>query len=134
MTLAVIGLFSAYDTVHNGTLVCSLFDSDPDIIGEIAFLLDMQKKGLKNWSDLAASLGIPRKDFKTFETCNTEYPAAESLFELVKIKYTRTTVMDLISHLDAIKRHDVIAVIRECTKGRFNIIFKFNPIRQNSVF
>ena len=134
MTLAVIGLFSAYDTVHNGTLVCSLFDSDPDIIGEIAFLLDMQKKGLKNWSYLAASLEIPRKDFKTFETCNTDCPAAERLFELVKIKYPRTTVMDLISHLDAIKRHDVIAVIRECTKGRFNIIFKFNPIRQNSVF
>lgn len=134
MTLAVIGLFSAYDTVHDGTLVCSLFDSDPDIIGEIAFLLDMQKKGLKNWSDLAASLEIPRKDFKTFETCNTDCPAAERLFELVKIKYPRTTVMDLISHLDAIKRHDVIAVIRECTKGRFNIIFKCNPIRQNSVF
>lgn len=134
MTLAVIGLFSAYDTVHDGTLVCSLFDSDPDIIGEIAFLLDMQKKGLKNWSDLAASLEIPRKDFKTFETCNTDCPAAERLFELVKIKYPRTTVMDLISHLDAIKRHDVIAVIRECTKGRFNIILKFNPIRENSVF
>ena len=134
MTLAVIDLFSAYDTVHDGTLVCSLFDSDPDIIGEIAFLLDMQKKGLKNWSDLAASLEIPRKDFKTFETCNTDCPAAERLFELVKIKYPRTTVMDLISHLDAIKRHDVIAVIRECTKGRFNIILKFNPIRENSVF
>ena len=135
MTLAVIGLFSDYDTVHNDTLVCSLFDSNPDIIGEIAFLLDMQKKGLKNWSDLAASLEIPRKDFKTFETCNTDFPAAERLFELVKIKYPRTTVMDLISHLNAIKRHDVITVIRECTKGRFNtLIFKFNPIRQNSVF
>ena len=135
MTLAVICLFSAYDTVRNGTLVCSLFDSDPDIIGGIAFLLDMQKKGLKNWSHLAASLEIPRKDFKTFETCNTEYPAAERLFEYVKIKYPRTTVRDLISHLEEIKRQDVIVAIRECTKGRFKIIiFKFNPKRQNSVF
>ena len=97
--------------------MCSLFDSDPDIIGEIAFLLDMQKKGLKNWSDLAASLEIPRKDFKTFETCNTECPAAEMLFEHMKIKYPRTTVRDLISHLEAIKRQDVIVAIRECSEG-----------------
>ena len=117
MTLVVTCLFSAYDTVDSGTLVCSLFDSDPDIIGKIAFLLDVQKKGLKTWSHLAASLEIPRGDFKTFETCNTDSPAAEKLFELVKIHYPRTTVRNLISHLEKIERRDVIVAIRECTKG-----------------
>ena len=117
MTLVVICLFSAHGMGDNGTLVCSLFDSDPDIIGEIAFLLDIKKTGLKNWSHLAASLEIPRKDFILFETCNSEYPAAERLFELVKIKYPRTTVRDLKRHLDAIERQDVIFAIRECTTG-----------------
>lgn len=117
LTLVVTCLFSAYDAVDEGTLVCSLFDSDPDIIGKIAFLLDMQKKGLKTWSDLAASLEIPRGDFKTFETCNTDCPAAERLFELVKIHYPQTTVRDLISHLEEIKRQDVIVAIRKCTEG-----------------
>ena len=121
LTLAVISVFSAYDTVDNDTLVCSLFDTDPDIIGEIAFLMDMQKKGLKKWSDLASSLKIPRADFKTFETCNTEYPAAETLFELVKVRNPRTTVRDLITHLEAIKREDVIISIRECTEGNNDI-------------
>ena len=116
-------MFSAYGTVDNDTLVCSLLDTDPDIIGEIAFLMDMQKKGLKKWSHLASSLKIPRADFKTFETCNTEYPAAETLFELVKIHYPRTTVRDMITHLEAIKRQDVIIAIRECTEGNKDIKF-----------
>ena len=114
-------MFSAYDTVDNGTPVCTLFDTDPDIIGKIAFLMDMQKKGLKNWSDLASSLKIPRADFKTFETCNTEYPAAETLFKLVKIHIPRTTVGTLITHLKTIKRQDVIIAIRECSEGNNNI-------------
>ena len=121
LTLAVISVFLAYDTVDNDTLLCSLFDTDPDIVGEIAFLMDMQKKGLKKWSDLASSLKIPRADFKTFETCNTEYPAAETLFELVKVRNPRTTVRDLITHLEAIKREDVIISIRECTEGNNDI-------------
>ena len=114
-------MFSAYDTVDNETPVCSLFDIDPDIIGEIAFLMDMQKKGLKKWSHLASSLKIPRADFKTFETFNTEYPAAETLFKLVKIRYPRTTVRDLITNLQAIKRQDVIIAIRKCTDGNNDI-------------
>ena len=114
-------MFSAYDTVDNNTPVCSLFDTDPDIIGEIAFLMDMQKKGRKKWSDLASSLKIPREDFETFETCNTEYPAAQTLFELLKSQYPRTTVRDLITHLETIKRQDVIIAIRECTEGNNDI-------------
>ena len=121
--------------MDNSTLVCSLFDSDSDIIGEIAFLLDMQKKGVKNWSHLAASLNIPRRKFKTFETGNTDCPAAEDLFKLVQSRCPRTTVGELISHLEKIERRDVIVAIRKCTTGRlFNVIFEFKAKAQISVF
>ena len=99
------------------TFVCSLFDSDPDIIGEVAFLLDMQKKGLKNWSHLAAKLGIKRKVFRSFESCNTENPT-EALFELLTIHFPRSTIGDLIRHLEIINRQDVINAVWESPDGR----------------
>ena len=96
--------------------MCSLFDSDPDIIGEMAFLLDLQKPGLKNWSHLAAKLGISRKDFKSFETCSTDNPT-EGLFELLKVRFPQLTIGELIRHLEAMKRRDVVNAIKESTRG-----------------
>lgn len=97
-------------------MVCSLFDSDPDIIGEMAFLLDKQKLGLKDWSDLAAKLGVTRTTFTSFETCSTVNPT-EELFEILKVRFPRLTVGKLIDHLDAIRRRDVITAIRKSTNG-----------------
>lgn len=97
-------------------MVCSLFDSDPDIIGEMAFLLDKQKLGLKDWSDLAAKLGVTRTTFTSFETCSTDNPT-EELFEILKVRFPRLTVGKLIDHLAAIRRHDVITAIRKSTNG-----------------
>lgn len=101
-------------SLNDDTFVCSLFDSDPDIIGEMAFLLDKQKMGLKDWADLAAKLGVPRTIFTSFETCSTDNPT-EQLFDIVKARFPRLTVGKLIDHLNAINRRDVILAIKKST-------------------
>ena len=103
-------------SLNDDTFVCSLFDSDPDIIGEMAFLLDKQKMGLKDWADLAAKLGVSRTIFTSFETCITDNPT-EQLFDIVKARFPRLTVGKLIDHLNAINRRDVILAIKKCTTG-----------------
>lgn len=97
--------------------MCSLFDSNPDIIGRIAFLLDRQKVGLKNWVQLATKLGIQKKVYKSFETCNTNNPT-EGLFQYLKIHSPRLTVKELITHLEAMQRSDVVKAINESTEGK----------------
>lgn len=82
----------------------------------MAVFLDKQKPGLKNWSHLAAKLGVTRKTFKTFETSNTGNPT-EEFFEIVKVKFPKLTVGELIGHLEAIQRRDVINAIQESDKG-----------------
>ena len=122
--LFLCAFLSADDSVNDGTLVCSLFDSNPDIIGSMAFLLDRQKVGLKNWTHLAGKLHIPRSTFKSFETWNTSNPT-EGLFELLIVRFPKMTVEELMTHLRAIRRFDVMRAIEESTKGikLLNIIF-----------
>ena len=96
--------------------MCSLFDSDPDIIGEMAFLLDKQKLGLKDWADLAGKLGVTRTIFTSFETCSTDNPTVQ-LFDILEVRFPRLTVGKLIEHLDAINRRDVIFAIKKSTTG-----------------
>ena len=101
--------------LNDETFVCSLFDSDPDIIGEMAVYLDKQKTGLKNWSHLAAKLGVARKTFKTFETSSTGNPT-EEFFEIVEVQFPKLTIGELISHLEAIERRDVINAIKSAKR------------------
>ncbi|XP_022806783.1 uncharacterized protein LOC111343857 [Stylophora pistillata] len=101
--------------LNDETLVSSLFDSDPDIIGEIAYLLDIQKSGVKKWSDLAPKLNIPRNIFRKFENCYAGNPT-EKMFEVVKVHYPNLTVGELIDHLKALKRRDVIKAIEKSTR------------------
>ena len=100
----------------------NLFDLNPDVIGEMAFLLDMQKVGLKNWQNLAAKLDIPRKVFKSFETCDTTN-STEQLFELLKVHKPGLTIAVLFKHLEKIRRRDVINAIKKSIKGKkLNVI------------
>lgn len=110
-------------SLNDDTLVCSLFDSDPDIIGDMAFLLDKQKLGLKDWADLAAKLGVARTTFTSFETCSTDNPT-EQLFDILKVRFPRLTVGKLIEHLDAINRRDVILAIEKSTKVKKDFFIK----------
>ena len=104
------------------TFVSSLFDINPDVIGEMAFLLDMQKVGLKNWQSLAAQLDISRKIFKSFETCDTTNPT-EQLFKLLKVKKPGLSIAELVTHLRQIRRPDVINAVKKSAKGKkLNVI------------
>lgn len=92
----------------------------------MAFLLDKQKLGLKDWADLAAKLGVARTTFTSFETCSTDNPT-EQLFDILKVRFPRLTVGKLIEHLDAINRRDVILAIEKSTKGKcvqFNTLLR----------
>lgn len=102
--------------LNDETLVSSLFDSDPDIIGEMAFLLDKEKFGLKDWSDLAAQLGVARTTFMSFDSCSTDNPTKE-FFDILKVRFPGLTVGKLIGHLEAIKRRDVIKAIKASSRG-----------------
>lgn len=104
--------------LNDKTLVSSLFDTDPDIIGELAYLLDIQKSGVKKWSDLAPKLNIPRRTFRMFENCTAGNPT-ERVFEIVTVQSPRLTIGELINYLKALKRHDVIKAIEKSTKGKF---------------
>ena len=113
------------DLLTDETFVSSLFDINPDVIGEMVLLLDMQKVGLKNWQYLAAQLDIPRKVFKSFETCNTTNPT-EQLFELLKVHKPGLTIAELVRQLEKIRRRDVINVIEKSTKGeKLNVIVTY---------
>jgi len=98
----------------------SLFDSYPDVTGKMAFLLDRQKVGLKNWYHLAVKLKIPRNTIKTFGTSNSENPT-KRLFEILKVhkrNFTQMPIVELISRLENMERRDVINVIHKSTKGK----------------
>ena len=95
----------------------SLFNSNPDIIGRIAFLLDGQKVGLETWVQLAEKLGIPKDVSKSFETCTT-YNPTEGLFEYLTIHLPKMTVKELITHLKAMHRLDVVTAIEESDEGK----------------
>ena len=79
-------------------------------------MLDKQKFGLKNWSHLAAELGISRTTFKSFETSSTDNPT-KKLFEVLAVHFPGLTVKELISHLEAMHRRDVIIAIKKSKKG-----------------
>ncbi|KAJ7339414.1 hypothetical protein OS493_005809 [Desmophyllum pertusum] len=116
----VIGILLTHETcdqspLNDETLVCNLFDSDPDIIGEMAFMLDKQKSGLKNWSHLAAKLGIARTIFKSFDTFSADNPT-EKLFDIFQVHFPTLIVGELFNHLEAIQRHDVIKAIKKSSK------------------
>jgi len=105
-------------TLNDETLMSSLFDSYPDVTGKMAFLLDRQKVGLKNWYHLAVKLKIPRNTIKTFGTSNSENPT-KRLFEILKVhkrNFTQMPIVELISRLENMERRDVINVIHKSTK------------------
>ena len=105
--------------------MCSLFDSDPDVIGDMAFLLDKKKAGLKNWSHLASKLGIARSDFTSFATCHAGNPT-EGLFDLLIVYFPESTVGELINHLKVMRRADVVKAIKESKEGE--CLFKWYVI------
>ena len=73
--------------------------------------------GLETWVQLAEKLGIPKDVSKSFETCTTNNPT-EGLFEYLTIHWPKMTVKQLITHLKAMHRHDVVTAIEESNEGK----------------
>ena len=72
---------------------------------------------MKNWVQLAGKLDIPKKVSKSFGTCNTDNPT-EQLFEYLKTRFPEMTVEELITHLEAMQRPDVVKAIKGSTEGK----------------
>ena len=100
------------------TEVRSLYESYPNVIDEMAFMLDKEKGGVKNWKQLADWFKVPRSSSETFGDSTDDNPA-ENLLEWLRVKNPRLTVGDLKWHLEELKMTEVLEVIKKSTKGWF---------------
>ncbi|KAL9989497.1 hypothetical protein ACROYT_G004056 [Oculina patagonica] len=73
------------------TQVGSLFGSHPDVIGQMAFLLDKETLGRRNWKQLADAFGVPRSESQNFGDSIEENPT-EKLFKYLKVKQPHLTI------------------------------------------
>ena len=93
-----------------------LSEMDVDIIGEMASKLDLQHKGKNNWKELAAELGVPRREFLVFGSDPDNKPTKE-LFEYLITRYPDLTMKDLKHKLRELTRTDVVEVIEQSSSG-----------------
>lgn len=100
------------------TQVGSLFDSHPDVIGQMTFLLDKKKPGKKNWKELGDAFGVPRSESQNFGDSVDENPT-DKLFEYLKVKQPHLTIGEVKQHLKDPKMKDVLNVISKSNKGWF---------------
>lgn len=96
----------------------SLFDSHPDAIGKMAFLLDKEKPGKMNWKQLADEFSVPRSVSQNFGDSVDDNPT-EKLFEYLKVKQPRLTIGEVKKHLKDPKMKDVLDVISKSNEGWF---------------
>jgi len=104
--------------------VGSLFDSRPQVISNMAFLLDKeQKPGKRNWKHLADMFGVPRNESESFGESIDENPT-ERLFEYLCVKRPRLTAGNVKEHLKILKMQDVLDVLAESKKGWAFVLFR----------
>ena len=94
----------------------NVYDSNPDIIGELCQLLDKKQRGVKNWKELANLLEVSRKEFKHFESSLQGNPSKQ-LIEYICSRQPHFTVGDFKDHLTKIKRKDALSVLNSSKKG-----------------
>lgn len=102
----------------------SLFDSHPQVIANMAFLLDKEEKpGKRNWKHLADMYGVPRSESESFGESMDENPT-ERLFEYLRVKKPRLTTGEVKRHLKILKMQDVLDVLAESKKGLVFVLFR----------
>lgn len=93
-------------------------------------LLDEGYRGLiKNWKDLARSLGIPRKDISRFEQPKAMESPTKHLLEYVAVTKPHLTLNHFKSALHEIHRRDLVAIIDnyfETSKGNYSRFCKLD--------
>lgn len=106
-------LLFADKSLTDETAVESLFASHPSMIGEMVLMLDVNELGKKNWRYLADVFKVDRGEYQNF-TKSIEDNPAEKLLEVLKTKYPRMTVGDLIKKLNDRKWQVVSDVLTNC--------------------
>ena len=100
----------------------SLFDSDPEVIAKMAFLLDKEEKpGKRNWKHLADMFGVPRSESENFGESIEENPT-QQLFEWLHVKRPCLTIGEVKEHLKILKMPDVLEVLAESKEGWFFVL------------
>ena len=104
------------------TQVGSLFDRHPDLIGEMAFLLDKETSGIKNWKQLADKFDVPRSVSEKFGDPTDYDPSMDLLDHLIATRDPPLTIGDLKKSLKDLKLQEVFDVVTQSDKGS-SIIF-----------
>lgn len=102
--------------LNDDTLVKDLYEMKVDIIGEMAIQLDLEQPGKKNWRELAAELGVPRRDYLSFGTDPDNKPT-EELFKYLVTLYPELTMGKLKQSLGRLLREDVVVVMNSSPSG-----------------
>ena len=101
----------------------SLFDSHPQVIAKMAFLLDKEEKpGRRNWKQLADMFDVPRSDSQNFGESLDENPT-ERLFEYLCSTRPRLTIGEVKEQLKILEMQVVLDVLAESKKGWFFVLF-----------
>lgn len=102
----------------------SLFDSHPQVIGEMAFLLDKEEKpGKRNWKHLADMFGVARSESQNFGESIDENPTKD-LLEYLHITKPRLTIGEVKLHLKNLKMEDVLEVLAQSKTGWCSVLLK----------
>lgn len=102
----------------------SLFDSHPQVIGEMAFLLDKEEKpGKRNWKHLADMFGVPRSESQNFGESIDENPT-KYLLEYLNSTIPGLTIGEVKLHLKNLKMEDVLEVLAQSKKGWCSVLLK----------
>lgn len=89
-------------------------------------LLDKEFRGIKNWKDLARSVGIPRQDIIRFEQPKARESPTKHLLFYVAVARPHLTLNHFKSALQEICRGDLVAIIDnyfDTSKGNYTVVF-----------
>lgn len=104
------------ESLTDKTAVGSLFTSHPSMIGKMALMLDVNEHGKKNWQSLAEVFEVDRRESQNFTKAIEDNPA-KKLLEVLKVKYPKMTVRNLIEKLDNRKWKVISDVLTNCKEG-----------------
>jgi len=88
-------------------------------------LLDKKIRGVKNWKDLARSVGIPRQHIICFEQPKAMESPAKHLFDYIAMTRPHFTLNHLKSTFQELYRWDLVATIDnyfDTSKGNYTVV------------
>ena len=104
------------ESLTDETAVGSLFTSHPSMIGKMALMLDVNELGKKNWQFLADVFEVDKRESQNFTKAIEDNPA-KKLLEVLKVRYPKMTVKNLIEKLDNRKWKVISDVLTNCKEG-----------------